>query len=121
MLLVVTAVANHGSLVACQVIVQLPNEAFDAVQAENTALVIVKAAALETSAVNRELRHDATTLPKPGCVLEKPKLGESSVCSEPIGPQLAAEAVDGITNAHTANTAVKSRTLAFENFMAQVV
>jgi hypothetical protein len=59
MLVAVTAVARHGSLVGDQVIVQsAPMAGIVAVQPANVAVVIVNTAALATLAVSDELVQD---------------------------------------------------------------
>jgi hypothetical protein len=53
--------------------------------------------------------------PVPAAGMENPKLAESSRPSVvPTGAQLAAEATDGNTNAHSAMAAPKSNMLFFE-------
>jgi hypothetical protein len=47
---------------------------------------------------------------------KNPVLDESNVWAEPTTDQLAAEAIDGIANAHTAIAAAKSKALFVENF-----
>jgi hypothetical protein len=87
-----------------------------AVQFLNVALVTVNAAALLTSTVNVELVHCEVTAPTSGTVVVNSRSGEWSVCAVPTVPQLDAEAIDGITNAHTAITPAKSTTPFLENF-----
>jgi hypothetical protein len=117
MFAVVVAVAVHGNLVPTAVTVQSPTPAPpDAVQSPpNDALVISKFCADETFAVNDD-RVQLEVRPPTAVVLVNARFGESSVCSEPTTPQLAAEAIDGITNAHNAITPAKSNTPFLDNF-----
>src|ERR1700709_2842044 len=114
MLLVVTAVAVQGSPVAVQVELQVPVPFTVKVQFANGTAVISRFAALETVAVNDVPPHDEMAGPS-SVVVVNPKFGESSVCSEPIVPQLAAEAINGIAKAHNAITTAKSRKPFFDN------
>jgi hypothetical protein len=66
--------------------------------------------------VNSDSPH-TDVIPVEGLV--NPAFGESSVCSVPMTPQLAAEAIDG-TNAHTAIARAKSNTLFEENFFISI-
>jgi hypothetical protein len=81
-----------------------------AVQFIKVAVVTVSTAALLTSVVNVESVHCEVIAPTTGTVVVNSRSGEWSVCAVPITPQLAAEAIDGITNAHTAITPAKSTT-----------
>jgi hypothetical protein len=74
--------------------------------------VIVATVALSTVTLNVVAVQDAPILI---AATENPKLAESHLPSVvPTGDQLAADATDGNTNAHNANTTPKSNTLFFE-------
>jgi hypothetical protein len=73
--------------------------------------VIVATAALSTVTLNDEA---VQTAPVPTDGMENPRLPESILPVVPIGVQLAADATDGNTNAHNANTPPKSNKLFFE-------
>src|ERR1044071_433344 len=107
---VVAAVAFHGNLVPIRVAVQSPSPGAAAVQPTNVALVTVMLAALRTSVVHDELAHDELMLPN-GLDAENARSGESSVCSVPIGPQLAAITADGAARVHVAIAAAKSKNI----------
>ncbi len=74
--------------------------------------VIVATAPLWMVRLNDVALQDA---PVPNAGIANPKLAESILSPEvPIGDQLAADATDGTTNAHNANTTAKSNVLFFE-------
>jgi hypothetical protein len=74
--------------------------------------VIVATAALSTLTLNVDA---AQVHPAVSAEMENPKLPESSRPSAvPTGAQLAADATDGTTNAHTANTTPKNDKLFLE-------
>jgi hypothetical protein len=74
--------------------------------------VIVATAALSTVTLNVVAVQDH---PELSAGSENPRSAESILPSVvPTGDQLAADATDGNTNAHNANTAPKSSTLFFE-------
>jgi hypothetical protein len=123
MLFVVTAVAVHGNLVPTGVAVQVPmEEGPTAVQSPpNVAAVISISRVDETVTVNDDLVQIEVMLPRPGSVFVYPRLGESSVWCEPTTPQLDAEAIDGIMNAHNAIAAAKSKMPFLENFVMSML
>jgi len=115
MFCVETAVAVQGSLIASGVIVQSPSAAVRIVHSPpSVTKTISKFCALAMLEVKDDLVHDEVAPPPNELV--NPKLGESSVCSEPTTPQLDAEDTDGIANAHNAIALAKSNTPFFENF-----
>ena len=73
--------------------------------------VIVATAALSTVTLNDVWVQD---VPVANAGMKNPKLAESILPAVPTGVQLAAEATDGTTNAHNANTTPKSKTLFLE-------
>ncbi len=81
-----------------------------AVQFLNVAVVIVKAAAFRTSTANVDSLHSVLIGPRSGLMVVNPRSGEWAVCSVPMTPQLAAEDIAGMANAHTAVTPAKSDT-----------
>jgi len=112
MAVVLTGVTRHGKLVPAAVEVQpteLPRLPW---QLAKLAPVTVATAALSTETLNCvEVQAD----PEPVTGMENPKLDESSLPSVVVtGVQLAADATDGNTNAHSAITAPKSSMLFFE-------
>jgi hypothetical protein len=99
--------------VPVEVTVHVPKKLLEVrVQSANVAAVISITAALVTSPVSRALLQSDVT---PFGWLTIPKV-PSSVCSERMGPQLDAVAVDGIADAHNVIVVAKSNTLFFENF-----
>lgn len=80
--------------------------------------VIVATAALSTVTLNVVAAQAVPVPPNPiiGIAgMKNPKLGESILPSEvPAGVQLAADATDGNTNAHNANTTPTRNTLFLE-------
>jgi hypothetical protein len=116
MLLVATAVALHGKLVAVEVVRQLaPTPETREVQPLNEPVVIVRTCALSTRVVNDELLHD-DSIPPATVGAVNPMAADSSVVWLLTGLQLAAEDAAGSTNAHTAIAPAKSNTPFLENF-----
>jgi hypothetical protein len=108
MFVVVTAVALQ-SPVPLEVVVQsAPAAGAVEVQFVNVWVVIVRSAALRTSAAKLELAHDEVK--PPAVVDENPRLADVSVGALPTVPQLAADDNPGSTNAHIAITPAKSKT-----------
>jgi hypothetical protein len=104
-------VTRHGKLLPVAVAVQPTAIPTSPWQLTKLAPVIVATAALSTVTLNDDR---AQVAPKPNGETENPKLLESSLPSEvKTGNQLAADATDGTTNAHTANTTPKRDMLFF--------
>ncbi len=112
MLVVATAVARHGKLVPVAVRVQPLAPPRSPTHWLKLAPVIVATAALWIVTLNVTAPQED---PEPVAGREYPRLAESSLPSVvPTGDQLAADATDGNTNAHSATTTPKSNTLFFE-------
>jgi hypothetical protein len=112
MLLVAIGVARHGKLVPTKVILQPLPKPRSPTHWLKLALVIVATAALST-VTPKDVAPQPDAEPSAGT--ENPKLDESIRPSAvPTGDQLAADATDGNTNAHNANTAPTSNELFFE-------
>jgi hypothetical protein len=110
----VSAVARHGKLVPVAVAVQPREAPAFPTQFTNEEAVTVATAALSTVMLNDTALQ---TDPEFNAGAKNPRSDESIRPSVvPTGDQLAAEAIDGITNADSANTTPKSNTLSFETF-----
>ncbi len=106
-------VARHGKLIPVAVVVHPTNVPSVPWQSAKLTPVIVATAAVSTVTLNDEAlqAHPRGT---PKGAKENPRLPESILPSlVPTGDQLAADATDGNTNAHNANTTPKSNMLFF--------